>query len=128
MTSLTTKGVNVDIKVDYHTESDTDGRAGFIFIYHISVSNRNRFPVQLLSRHWRIFDSNGEVRYVDGEGVVGLQPIIEPDQVFEYSSFCNLNTELGTMSGTYTLENLHSGDLFEVDIPKFELATPTILN
>jgi len=128
MTNLTTKGVNIDVKVDYHTTSNYEGRPGFVFVYHIIVSNHNNFPVQLLRRRWRIFDSDGVVRYVEGDGVVGLQPVIEPHQSFEYSSFCNLSTELGMMSGVYILENLRENILFEVEIPGFELATPAIMN
>ena len=128
MSSLTSRGVNVNIKVAYHTTSNYDGRPGYVFIYHIIISNHNSFPVQLLSRKWRIFDSDGTVRFVEGEGVVGLQPVIEAGQSFEYSSFCNLNTALGTMSGSYFLENLNDSAAFEVTIPVFEFATPGVLN
>jgi len=128
MSSLTSKGVNINIKVAYHTTSNYEGRPGYVFIYHIIISNHNSFPVQLMSRKWRIFDSDGVVRFVEGEGVVGLQPVIEAGQSFEYSSFCNLNTELGTMSGSYFLENMNDNSAFEVTIPVFELATPAVLN
>ena len=128
MSSLTTHGVNINVKVSYHTVSNFEGRPGYVFIYHIVISNNNSFPIQLKSRKWIIFDSEGTTRFVEGEGVVGLQPIIQPDQSFEYSSFCNLNTQLGSMSGFYFLENLDDKSSFEVTIPVFELATPGIMN
>lgn len=128
MSNLTTHGVNINVKVAYHTISNFDGKPGYVFIYHIVISNNNSFTIQLRSRKWFIFDSEGSTRIVEGEGVVGLQPIIQPNQSFEYSSFCNLNTQLGNMYGSYFLENLDEKTLFEVTIPAFELATPGIMN
>jgi len=126
MTNLTTNGINIDVMVEYHTDSNFENRKGYVFIYHIIIRNNNSFPVQLKKRRWRIFDSNGDIRHVEGDGVIGLQPIIEPNRDFEYSSFCNLHTELGNMSGYYTLENLLDQTVFDVEIPTFELATPAI--
>ncbi len=128
MTNLTTNGVSVDVSVEYRTKSEYENRSDFIFIYNITIKNSNTFPVQLKRRKWRIFDSNGAIRYVEGDGVLGFQPVIEPNQTFEYSSFCNLYTELGNMSGSYILENLFDYSTFEVDIPTFELATLEIRN
>ncbi|MCA0333359.1 MAG: Co2+/Mg2+ efflux protein ApaG [Bacteroidetes bacterium] len=128
MTNLTTNGVSINVSVEYRTKSDYENRSDFLFIYHIAIKNSNAFPVQIKRRKWRIFDSNGAIRLVEGEGVVGFQPVIEPNQTFEYSSFCNLFTELGNMSGSYILENLLDYSPFEVEIPVFELATPTIRN
>ncbi len=76
-----------------------------------SRSNCNR-------RNWQIFDSNGTHREVEGEGVVGVQPVIEPGETYQYVSGCNLRTEMGKMMGSYQMENLHNKQLFDVDIPR----------
>ncbi|MFX4895222.1 Co2+/Mg2+ efflux protein ApaG, partial [Acinetobacter baumannii] len=79
-------------------------------------------------RHWYIFDSNGEHREVEGEGVVGLQPIIQPGEQFQYVSGCNLKTEMGKMQGHYTMENQNNKQKFDVNIPAFEMVVPNKLN
>tara|TARA_R100001015_G_C4616780_1_gene172988 strand:+ start:1471 stop:1725 length:255 start_codon:yes stop_codon:yes gene_type:complete len=84
--------------------------------------------VQLLSRHWYIFDSNGEYNEVKGEGVIGLQPIIDPGKSHEYQSYCNLRSDIGMMWGSYLMKKLSNEKLFEVQIPEFHLITPNRLN
>jgi ApaG protein len=99
-----------------------------MFSYKINIENLSDYTVQLISRHWYIFDSNGTHREVEGEGVIGVQPVIEPHENYEYVSGCNLKTEIGKMSGTYTFKRLVDNQLFEVTIPEFELLCPFKLN
>ena len=80
-------------------------------------------PAQLLSRHWVITDGHGEVPEVRGAGVVGEQPVLEPDQAFEYTSACPLSTPFGSMQGTYQMVT-EGGDAFDAEIASFELAQP----
>jgi ApaG protein len=92
------------------------------------MQNLNPHKVQLLSRDWFIFDSLEEASYVSGEGVVGEQPILNPEQKYTYVSGCELNSEIGYMKGFYTFRNLTTGELFQVQIPKFDLIYPGKLN
>ena len=100
----------------------------FFFAYKIIIENNSEFTVKLLRRHWYIYDSNAVVREVEGEGVVGQQPVLEPGESHEYVSGCNLKTGIGKMRGTYTMERLVDGSLFTVNIPEFVLIVPYKLN
>ena len=84
--------------------------------------------VKLLRRHWYIFDSCGITREVEGEGVVGLQPVIEPGKSHQYVSGSHLKTEMGRMHGTYLMERMVDGKQFYVNIPEFQLVAPFKLN
>jgi ApaG protein len=97
-------------------------------IYQPDIENVGNHAVQLMRRHWHIFDSNGTLREVEGEGVVGLQPIIEPGQSHEYVSGCNLKTDMGSMKGEYQMLRLVDEVLFDVAIPEFYLIAPYKLN
>lgn len=99
-----------------------------MFAYRITLENNNSFPVKLLRRHWYIFDSTGSLREVEGEGVIGVQPQINPGTQYQYISGCNLKTEMGKMYGTYTMQNLNSNTIFEVTIPVFEMMVPFKMN
>jgi len=83
--------------------------------------------VQLLSRHWIISDGDGHSEHVRGPGVVGEQPVLEPGEAFEYTSFCPLRTPIGSMQGTYQMVTA-GGSAFEAEISPFSLAVPTALN
>ena len=100
----------------------------YFFVYFITIENKSDFAVQLTKRHWDIFDSIGEKRVVDGDGVVGETPVIEPGEKFQYNSGCNITSEIGTMKGHYTLVKLLDGKEFNVDIPKFDMVVPAKLN
>ena len=92
----------------------------FLFSYDGEIKNNNDFEVQLLSRYWHIQDGDGNVEEVRGPGVIGLQPLIKPNERFEYSSFCPLKTPFGMMSGTYQMK-LNSEEIFDASIPSFSL-------
>ena len=92
----------------------------FVFGYHIRIENVGSGPVQLLTRYWLIKDSNGEETIVEGEGVVGEQPVIAPFRSHEYQSYCVLKSPSGSMEGRYTFVR-SDGSRFEADIPRFEL-------
>ena len=92
----------------------------FLFSYDVEIKNNNDFEVQLLSRYWHIQDGVGNVEEVRGPGVIGLQPLIKPNERFEYSSFCPLKTPFGMMSGAYQMK-LNSEEIFDASIPSFSL-------
>jgi ApaG protein len=96
----------------------------YLFAYRITIENFSEIPVKLLRRHWYIIDTNGTYREVEGEGVVGQQPVIEPGKSYQYVSAANLKTDIGKMYGTYTMQDMYSQKLITVQIPEFQLIAP----
>ncbi|OGU31530.1 MAG: Co2+/Mg2+ efflux protein ApaG [Ignavibacteria bacterium GWA2_55_11] len=116
--------VTSDIRVVVHplyldAQSDVLARK-FVFAYFITIENLGHDTVQLLRRRWHIAHANGKTEEVDGEGVVGKQPVIPPGRSHEYNSFCILETMEGSMEGSYFMRR-KDGATFEVTIPKFTL-------
>jgi ApaG protein len=99
----------------------------YVFSYHVEIENQGHRPLQLLSRHWWILDGNDRVREVEGDGVVGQQPLISPGETFTYSSYCVLPTPTGVMRGKYFLV-AGDGERVEAVIPTFHLSAPHLLN
>ncbi|MDQ3396483.1 MAG: Co2+/Mg2+ efflux protein ApaG [Deinococcota bacterium] len=95
----------------------------YMFGYTISITNNGQSSAQLLDRHWTITDALGRVQEVDGQGVVGKQPVIAPGQTYEYSSGCPLATPYGYMQGSYGMVS-ESGERFSVEVPMFVLGKP----
>lgn len=124
MVNLISEGVEISVETFYQQDYSNPLQSEYTFAYRIAIENHNSFPVKLHRRHWHIFDSNGTYREVEGEGVVGIQPVIAPGEKYHYVSGCNLRTEMGKMSGTYQMENLNSKQLFSVNIPAFEMIVP----
>ncbi len=128
MITKISEGVQISVETFYQPDYSNPGNNEFMFAYRITVQNHNSFSVRLQRRHWHIFDSNGEYREVEGEGVIGQQPIIASGGQFQYVSGCNLKTEMGKMFGKYIMENLNSKLSFEVNIPSFEMIVPFKMN
>ena len=120
--------MKVSVEIFYQSEYSNPVQSEFMFAYRITLENHNSFPVKLHSRHWYIFDSNASHREVEGEGVVGVQPVLQSGEQYQYVSGCNLRTEMGKMYGNYQMENLHTKQLFEVTIPSFEMIVPMKYN
>ena len=116
----TTQSISVSVRPVYlDGQSDVLARK-FVFAYFITIANHGGSDVQLLRRHWIIKDDTGGVQEVEGEGVIGEQPVIPPGESHEYNSFCVLPTFTGTMGGTYLMQR-ENGDRFRVEIPRFDL-------
>ena len=126
--SAVTEGIIVSAEVVYRPEYSRSSERGYIFTYQITIENCSKYTIQLLSRHWYIFDSQNTRQETKGEGVVGQQPILEPNQSHQYTSACNLNSEFGTMHGTYTMHRISDDRLFNVKIPIFTMEVPFKLN
>lgn len=92
----------------------------YVFAYFIRIQNNRSEAVRLLRRHWIITDGDGDVKHVEGEGVVGKQPLIQPGKAHEYNSYCILENLEGHMEGSYLMQR-PNGDLFSVVIPRFTL-------
>ncbi|HSD25747.1 MAG TPA: Co2+/Mg2+ efflux protein ApaG [Vicinamibacteria bacterium] len=127
MSDTTTRGVRVEVRTAYVPERSSPADSHYFFSYRIRISNVGEETVQLRSRHWVISDGDGNVEHVRGPGVVGEQPVLEPGEAFEYTSFCPLPTPIGSMQGTYQMVTA-GGSAFEAEIAPFSLAVPTAIN
>lgn len=128
MVSNVTEGVRVSVESFYQQDYSNPLNGEFMFAYRVTIENHNSFAIQLLRRHWFIFDSNSTKREVEGDGVVGMQPTIEPGEQYQYISGCNLKSEMGTMHGEYVMKNLFSENEFKVKIPEFQMTVPFKMN
>ncbi|GAA0321119.1 Co2+/Mg2+ efflux protein ApaG [Sphingomonas oligophenolica] len=120
-----TRGVIVRVSVSYLPEQSEPRRGRWFWAYHIRIENEGPMSVQLLTRHWIITDGRGARHSVEGEGVVGEQPMIQPGASFDYVSGCPLATPTGHMQGSYHMLG-EDGSAFDVEIPKFALVAPAV--
>ena len=119
--------IDVQVETTYvaeHSEPDEDR---FVFAYTITLVNRGSVTAQLISRHWYITDAEDRTEEVEGEGVVGEQPILKPGEGFRYTSGAVIETPVGTMHGTYQMI-AEDGREFAATIPRFVLSAPRILH
>lgn len=123
-----TNGIRVAVETNYLPHHSDPREGKYLFGYHIMIENGSPHTVQLLRRHWFITDGAAQVREVEGEGVVGEQPILLPGAQYEYASYCDLHTEIGKMRGTYLMTRQDDDSLFEVEIPEFKMVAPSKLN
>lgn len=128
MQTAITRGVRVSVETFYQVEYSNPLAQEFMFAYRVTITNQSDMLIQLLRRHWHIYDSNGTIKEVEGEGVVGEQPIIHPGMSYQYISGCNLSTEIGKMHGTYLMMKVSDGKKFRVNIPEFILIAHQKLN
>jgi ApaG protein len=128
MVQLITEGISITVETYYNNEQSNPLLNEHAFAYKVSIDNFSNFPIKLLRRHWQIFDSNATHREVEGEGVVGQQPILEPGESFQYMSGVSIRTEIGRMLGKYQMENMLNKKMFSINIPEFELVAPHKLN
>ena len=127
MSDTHTRGVRVQVRSAYLPDRSAPEQSQYFFTYQVRISNDGAETVQLVSREWIITDAAGNVEKIRGPGVVGEQPVLEPGQSFEYTSFCPLPTPIGSMHGTYQMVTAR-GDRFDAVIAPFSLAVPTALN
>jgi len=128
MVTEITQGVKVSVETEYQSEYSSPRQFHYVFTYRITIENQSEHTIQLLSRHWFIIDAGYHLREVEGEGVVGQQPVIEPGQSHQYVSGCNLKSGLGKMYGFYLMEKILDGKKFDVTIPEFHMIVPFRLN
>jgi ApaG protein len=126
--ACTTHGITVTVRTTYLPEHSNPREQRFVFGYHIVIENGGNYTVQLMQRNWKIVDSNGVIREVSGDGVVGRQPVLMPGQIHEYMSFCNLFSEIGKMGGFFTMHRSDTNESLTVEIPEFQMVAPSKLN
>mgnify|MGYP003538591997 CR=1 FL=1 len=128
MVSQITRGIKISVLTSFEGTYFKNYKIHFAFSYEITIENHSKDSVQLISRHWEIFDSLNFTETVDGEGVVGQTPIIIPGDKYVYSSGCMLHSTIGAMKGFYTMLNFTTSENFEVQIPTFKLNVPFAIN
>ena len=128
MIQQVTRGIKITVDTDYNGSFLKDNVLLFAFAYQIEIENQSKSSVQLLTRHWKIIETMNKNQYVNGTGVKGKKPIINPGEVHKYKSGCLLSSAFGAMKGTYTMIDLSSSKIFKVEIPLFRLSTLFILN
>jgi len=127
MNTLTTKGIKISVETFYQSQYSNPAEDKYVFAYRVTIDNNSEVTVQLLSRFWRIWDANNTLREVEGDGVIGKQPILAPGETHQYVSWSHLMTGMGKMSGYYIMQR-PDGTTFNVSIPEFKLVSPARLN
>ena len=121
MVTAITEGIKVTVEATYQAEFSSPHQHHFVFTYKVKIENNSPHTMQLMRRKWEIYDAGDTSKTVEGDGVVGQQPILEPGNKHEYVSGCNLKSGLGKMRGSYYMEKLFDGKKIEVKIPEFQL-------
>ena len=123
MYSKTTNGVTVTVTPYFLDDQSSPQESHFVWAYQVNIKNSGQSSIRLNHRNWLIIDANGKVMNVQGEGVVGEFPTIEPGESFEYTSGTPLKTNNGIMQGFYLMSQ-NNGDQIKIDIPTFSLDSP----
>ena len=118
-----TDGIRITVTPRFSPEHSDVAEPRFVFVYHIRIENTSSGTVQLRWRHWYIHDELAGDSEVEGEGVIGEQPVLAPCQSYEYTSGTPLPTPSGIMVGSYDME-LPDGECFAVAVPAFSLDSP----
>lgn len=123
-----TQGIEVSINPVYQQQYSNPKIDKYVFAYFVTIRNMGQEVVQLLRRHWYIYDSGNRLREVEGPGVIGQTPTLRPGEVFEYNSWTEMPTTIGKMYGYYTMKRLSDSMLIDAEIPEFSLIVPFINN
>jgi ApaG protein len=127
MSSALSDGIRVEVRSDYRADRSEPRQRRWLFTYTVTIRNEGTRAAKLVSRRWLITDGSGRREKVEGDGVVGRQPRLDPGQSFEYTSFCVLPTSHGSMRGTYQMVR-DDGTTFDAEIAPFSLVVPGTLN
>ncbi|WP_372938085.1 Co2+/Mg2+ efflux protein ApaG [Seonamhaeicola sp.] len=128
MVQQVTKGIKISVETTYEGSFYRNYKIQYAFGYKVTIENQSKDSVQLQSRHWEILDALNNAEIVDGEGVIGKKPVLEPGESHTYTSGCLLTSPFGAMQGHYTMVNFTTTKKFNVDIPTFKLSAPFAIN
>lgn len=128
MVTQITRGIKISVLTSFEGTYFKNYKIHFAFSYEITIENYSKDSVQLMSRHWEIFDSLNNKEVVDGEGVVGKKPVLKPGESYTYNSGCLLLSPFGAMKGYFDMINFTSTRSFRVIVPNFKLSAPFALN
>ena len=120
--------ISIQVTPEYEADQSVPSEHRYVFSYHIHIRNQGEQRVQLLTRHWLITDGDGKIQEVQGDGVIGETPVIEPGKDYRYSSGAVLKTEVGSMQGHYGMKLLDDEGICDAAIPVFTLAVPSALH
>lgn len=124
MTNITDKDIKVKVSSTYQGRAVSAYDSYMVWSYDVIIENNSKCPIQVMSRYWQLIDANGILKEVTGQGVVGIQPIIDPGKSYGYTSFANIRTSCGIVLGRYYVKNTDTNEEFVVDIPAFSLDNP----
>ena len=128
MVTQITQGVKISVHTSFEGTYFKNSKLHYAFAYEITIENRSKDVVQLITRHWEISDSLSEIEIVEGEGVIGKKPVLKPNESHTYSSGCLLSSPFGAMQGYFNMINYTSTRNFRVIVPTFRLSAPFALN
>ncbi|MFC6878065.1 Co2+/Mg2+ efflux protein ApaG [Flavobacterium myungsuense] len=128
MVSQITRGIKISVLTTFEGTYFKNHKIHFAFSYEITIENQGKDSVQLISRHWEIFDSLNNIEIVDGEGVIGQKPVLKSGESHTYSSGCLLSSPFGSMKGHFNMVNFTTTKNFKVIVPSFKLSAPFALN
>ena len=128
MVQQVTNGIKISVVANFEGITYRDYQQFYAFKYKVTIENMSNDTVQLLNRHWNIFDSLNNTEFVDGIGVIGEKPILNPGRAHTYQSNCFLTSPIGAMNGYYNMVNFSNTTIFKVHIPTFQLMIPSISN
>ena len=126
--SKVTRDIRVVVQTAYIPDESSPRHQHYVFAYQIEITNSSSHTVQLLTREWHILDGLGEKRLVQGDGVIGKQPVLAPGKTHQYVSGCHFSTPVGKMSGFYMMEIKEDQSRIKVDIPPFVMVAPYLNN
>ena len=126
--SSVTQGIRVSVRSVYSPDESSPRHNYFVFAYQVEITNESAFPVKLHRREWHIVDGMGSHRLVEGEGVVGQKPIMQPGESYQYVSGSHFLTPIGKMEGHYTMLRKIDGASIDVQIPPFVMVVPYLYN
>jgi ApaG protein len=127
MSDAVTNGIRVEVLSRHSPENSRPHEGQWVFQYTVRITNQGTETVQLVSRHWIITDALEHTQEVEGPGVIGEQPVLEPGRSFQYSSWCPLTTPTGMMHGTYQMVRPDGGQ-FDIEIAPFALKAAYTIN
>jgi ApaG protein len=119
--------IDIEVLPAYIADQSDPAKNHYVFSYTVTIRNNGSIPVKLLTRHWIITDGDGLVQEVKGDGVIGIQPRLQPGEKFQYTSGTFMSTPFGTMHGSYRMIS-DSGEKFDAEIPAFQLIVPNTLH
>lgn len=128
MVQQVTQGIKISVETNFEGSFYKNYKIQFAFGYTVTIENQSKDSVQLNVRHWEIMDALNNVEIVDGDGVIGLKPVIKPGESHTYSSGCLLTSPFGAMTGYYSMVNFTTTKKFNVEIPTFKLSAPFAIN
>jgi ApaG protein len=128
MVQQVTSGIKISVETTFEGTFYKNYKVHFAFGYKVTIENQSKDAVQLNSRYWKILDALNNVEIVEGEGVIGIKPVLKPGESHTYNSGCLLTSPFGAMQGHYNMVNFTNTKKFKVIIPTFKLSAPFAIN